>query len=153
MHAQHQPGGVVTVEGLGQLTVDEATQRGGVAAELGAALLQGREDARAGIEHHLAGLALGGSGRGGLGEAERRDAGEQGRGQQDRDQFGFHLWASSVAGACAPGASWGAAPPALAGPLNMYLPTSCSRSTAGWVKTISSPDLSTSGSPPGCSPI
>jgi len=35
----------------------------------------------------------------------------------------------------------------------MYLPTSWIRSIAGWVKTISSPGLSASGSPPGCSPM
>ena len=43
-------------------------------------------------------------------------------------------------------------PPGVPPPLNMYLPTSCIRSTAAWVITISSPGFNTSVSPPGLRP-
>src|SRR5690606_37527481 len=90
----------------------------------------------------------------GLRAGSQRQGEGQGRGKHGRNQDLLH-GCVSVAGAVAP--SWegalGPVPSPVPAPLNMYLPTSWIRSTAGWVNTISSPALSTSGSPPGCRPI
>src|SRR5690606_27114551 len=149
--AEHEAGGVLAVEAGAQLALDEAAQGGRVLLELGATLLQGAEHAGAGVDHLLAG---GGSGGGLLGLGVAGGGRQQRQGQGEGEDQGLHGLAS-VGDGCSSAdgvdsSLEGSAPPPSAPP-NMYLPTSWIRSMAGWVKTISSPGCSGSGSPPGCS--
>ena len=103
---------------------------------LGPALLQRGQDAVAAGQHELAGRALRGrGGRAGLGEGHGRHRGGERRGEGEGKEADLHAAGLHglvpVCGAAAPEASdaSGDLPP----PLNMYLPTSWIRSTAGWV--------------------
>src|SRR5690606_20239356 len=74
---------------------------------------------------------------------------QQRQGQGNGKDQGLH-GVASVGDGSSPEDGGVLVPPA---PPNMYLPTSWIRSMAGWVKTISSPGRSGSGSPPGCRPM
>ncbi len=91
VHAQHQTGRVVAVEGLVQFAIDELTQCRRIATELGTALVQRAQDAGAAVDDGLGRRALcRRAGRRRLRQHGGRCAHQQGRGQDSGKQGRFH---------------------------------------------------------------